>query len=319
MVVINNKLYTLEAYNLLELISNTYLEAGGVHITRKVKESQDDFMICCPFHKDGLENSPSFGLHKNTLVGHCFTCGWSGDIYSFVSELFGKVDGGYYGIQLVNDLIKPYKVGTKSAIDFMPLDKPDEQGFSYPGFTVEELKKYRYYHGYMYKRGLTNKTIDTFDIGFDKESNSITFPVYSADATPLFIAKRSIKTKRFTLPADIVKPLYAAEHIVKSGCSRSDEIIVTESCFNTLTCWQNGDYSVALFGTGTHEQMSLLASLPALTLVLALDPDEAGEKGVNRIKSAIGHKKVLKRLVLPENEDINSLGSTYKSLQTIYI
>ena len=39
----------------------------------------------CPFHS---ERTPSFGVYKRHF-GHCFGCGWSGDVINFVGDMFG--------------------------------------------------------------------------------------------------------------------------------------------------------------------------------------------------------------------------------------
>lgn len=38
----------------------------------------------CPFHS---EKTPSFGVYKKHF-GHCFGCGWSGDVIAFVGDMF---------------------------------------------------------------------------------------------------------------------------------------------------------------------------------------------------------------------------------------
>ncbi len=38
----------------------------------------------CPFHS---ERTPSFGAYKKRF-GHCFGCGWSGDVISLVGDMF---------------------------------------------------------------------------------------------------------------------------------------------------------------------------------------------------------------------------------------
>jgi len=38
---------------------------------------------CCPFHKD---NNPSFSIRENK--GHCFSCGWHGDIIDFIQKKY---------------------------------------------------------------------------------------------------------------------------------------------------------------------------------------------------------------------------------------
>lgn len=42
--------------------------------------------ICCPFHN---EKTPSFKIYKNNTRYHCFGCGESGDVITFVMKYFG--------------------------------------------------------------------------------------------------------------------------------------------------------------------------------------------------------------------------------------
>ena len=72
----------------------------------------------------------------------------------------------------------------------------------------KELEQYRYYHPYMFKRGLNEKVINIFDIGYDDVQQAITFPVRDKDGNCLFVTKRSVNIKWFNYPNDVEKPLY---------------------------------------------------------------------------------------------------------------
>ena len=52
---------------------------------RLVKQgSKQDYKACCPFHQ---EKTPSFIVHDDKGFFHCFGCGKSGDMFTFVSEM----------------------------------------------------------------------------------------------------------------------------------------------------------------------------------------------------------------------------------------
>lgn len=55
------------------------LEAYGIHIDRKGR-------AVCPFHND---NTPSMQVYSGSRGYHCFACGESGDILTFVQKFFG--------------------------------------------------------------------------------------------------------------------------------------------------------------------------------------------------------------------------------------
>ncbi len=56
----------------------------------QVRRSGPNFVVCCPFH---AERTPSFTIHAGKLHrGHCYGCGWDGDVLDFWRERRG---GGY--------------------------------------------------------------------------------------------------------------------------------------------------------------------------------------------------------------------------------
>ena len=65
-------------------------------------------------------------------------------------------------------------------------------------------------------------------------------------------------------------------------------------------------------GVGGGEQYRLLERLPGRTLILGLDPDNAGEVASEKIFRLLRRKKVIKRLDYPDwmyeqKKDINDL------------
>ena len=40
---------------------------SGLNIFKDIKESGQDIMVNCPFHKFGQERKPSFGINKTTM------------------------------------------------------------------------------------------------------------------------------------------------------------------------------------------------------------------------------------------------------------
>ena len=55
------------------------LEADG----HRFKGNGKGAKCCCPFHPD---RTPSFSVHPNDGVAHCFGCHWKGDIYKYVMD-----------------------------------------------------------------------------------------------------------------------------------------------------------------------------------------------------------------------------------------
>lgn len=300
------------------------LELNGVKRFAKFIDSGNNIQTNCPFHKEGQERKPSFGINKNTGECHCFGCGWSGTLSEMISNCFGKDDFGAYGNKWLirNFLSVAVESRPDIDVDFCRSKKITSETKKY--ISEQELDSYRYTHPYMYKRKLTDEIIDLFDIGYDKNTECITFPNRDINGNCLFVARRSVKTKFFNYPQDVEKPVYGLYEC--NICAKTiknwfpDEIIICESMIDALTCWVYGKYAVALNGTGNENQFKTLRNMPNRKFILATDMDEAGLKARERIRQSLGNK-IVTEYVWDINvaKDINDMNKEYfDSLKEVF-
>ena len=280
------------------------LAMSGIELMRDVKPNGDNIQVNCPFHKGGLERKPSFGINIHNGKCNCFACDWRGDITDMISELFGRHDMGKYGESWLIKHFNTFEVENRPVISF-ERGKPVQGKLEY--VTEEELSSYRFYHPYMYKRGLTDKIIDLFDIGYDKNTTSITFPVRDIKGNTLFIARRSINSKHFNYPKGVDKPLYGIYELSKFNPT---EVIVCESMLDALSCWVHGKYAVAMNGLGSELVYKQISELPVRKIILATDKDEAGMKARQTLRNKIKNKLIMEYDYnsYPQNaKDINDM------------
>ena len=300
------------------------LELNGVKRFAKFIDSGNNIQTNCPFHKEGQERKPSFGINKNTGECHCFGCGWSGTLSEMISNCFGKDDFGVYGNKWLirNFLSVAVESRPDIDVDFCRRKKITSETKKY--ISEQELDSYRYTHPYMYKRKLTDEIIDLFDIGYDKNTECITFPNRDINGNCLFVARRSVKTKFFNYPQDVEKPVYGLYEC--NICAKTiknwfpDEIIICESMIDALTCWVYGKYAVALNGTGNENQFKTLRNMPNRKFILATDMDEAGLKARERIRQSLGNKLVTEYVWdINVAKDINDMNKEYfDSLREVF-
>ena len=169
--------------------------------------------------------------------------------------------------------------------------------------SKQELDKYNFYHPYMWKRRLSKQVVDRFCIGYDKDTDCITFPVWDEHGDIVMITRRSVNTKKFNIPSDSKKPVY-----LLNFADTNKPVYVCESQINALTLWGWGYQAVALFGTGSQEQYSILKKSGIRNYVLCLDGDVAGDNGITRFKKNLENYATIQVKEMPrDGRDVNDL------------
>ena len=301
------------------------LMSNGIFLLNDIKPTGDNIMITCPVHKDGHERKPSCGVsivpkyQGNKIIEpgtvHCFTCGYTATLSSFISKCFGYKDGGIFG----NKWIKAqYNTGltVKTRKVELNLSRQVITPQELPNVPEEVLQGYRYTVGYMYNRGLTDDIIEQFDIGYDSKDDCITIPVPNLKGEVKWLQRRSIVGKKYYIPSGINKTDYllGASEVLKLKLYKQPVYIV-ESPFNMLTLWKLGLPAICIFGTGGGNQYKMLNKLPIRHYVIALDPDEAGKKGSRKLLHNLGKTKLLSKVNYIDHRDINELDTEFKNLK----
>lgn len=300
------------------------LAQHGVDRFHQFRRNGDNIQTSCPFHKNGQERKPSFGVNGEIDKCHCFSCGWSGTIEEMISELYGYQDEGKFGKRWLIKKFNSIEIETRPNImerfngrrnNINIHNNLSNNNDTVKFITEEELDKYRYIHPYMYKRGLTYEIIEEFDIGYDRNRQEITFPVLDLHGECVFVAGRSVNSKFFRLPEGKNKPVYQAYRFVDKS---SKYAYITESFLNCLTLWKYDQPAMALIGTGNKYQYDILNNLPVREYILAFDPDEAGRKAAERFRKNV-HGKIIREVQYQEpDKDINDLQEDFFKLPIIF-
>lgn len=322
MLEVNNHTIMTDEYDIL-LQLKLQLDLQGLKRFSKIIRSGNNLQTTCPFHNDGQERKPSFGIltkdsgKQKAGTCHCFACGWAGSFSEMVSNCFGYDDFGVYGNKwlITNFLSVKIENRPELELNFDRVSNNKKKTF----VTEEELDSYREYHPYMWKRKMTPEVVELFDVGYDKKTECLTFPVRDESGNCLFVARRSVKTKFFQYPENVEKPLYGLYELYSTSrkefsCLEKHilydfpkEVIVCESMIDAITCWAYGREAVALNGLGTDLQYKQLRNLPCRKLILATDNDKAGMSARERIKKNVPNK-IITQFVFPEGKkDINDL------------
>jgi len=294
------------------------LVANKVNLLKDIKDTPDNIMVTCPYHKNGQERRPSAGIQKETGMFHCFTCGEVHTLQEVISHCLGR-DDDIVGVVGWNWILKNFLTINVEERKDVRIDYSRDPVRSVKSPVSEaELDTYRVYHPYMWKRKMTPEVVEIFDIGYDKKTQSITFPVRDLSGDCLFVARRSVNTKFFNYPAGVEKPVYGLYELSQLP-EYPKEVIICESMIDAITCWVYGKFAVALNGLGNELQFKQLRSMPCRKFILATDNDEAGKAARARLRKYIKNKLITEYVFPAGRKDINDLSKEeFNSLEEIF-
>ena len=320
--------------DLSDVLSELQRQLYSKHIPylQKTQDSGKNIMVQCPFHGNGQERRPSAGIRKSDGMFHCFACHEVHTLPEVISFCFGAENDifGQFGMKwLVRnfgtveveerkdveiDLARNDATHKNSVLGNSDSDKPQ-------WVSEEELDSYRYYHKYWEERGIyDDEIIELFDLGYDKKTDCITFPVRDKEGNCLFVARRNVKSKVFNYPKGVEKPLYGLYELRSAGVYVPlPTLFVTESMIDCILLWQGNHHAVALNGTGSELQYEQLRKLPIRHLILATDNDKAGRLAKEKIRKNVPNKLITEIDFPSDIKDVGDLGKEgrFEEIQSI--
>ena len=296
------------------------LNASGIMKLSDIKPTNNNIMVSCPHHRNGLEHNASCGIsltevRRNGKVYpagtcNCMTCGYTADLPSLVAYCWGTNDREYgkrYILRKYNTMNIAERPDIK--LDF----KRTRLGtLPYNYIDESELDKYRYTSDYLYTRKFNDATIDFYEYGLDIQSQTITIPIRDHLGGLVFVKKRFIKTapnqNKYMNASGVPKQyiLYGFYHVlqlikaINNGTCTNKKleenykrygIILTEGEFNTSYLFQNGYPASSLLGRilfedttrKTIKQKELLLRYGIRDLVIWMDNDDPGRDAKEKI------------------------------------
>lgn len=297
-MIVNGIDFLADLYDIL-IELREQLHQNNIDLLKDIKVGPKNIQVTCIYHNEGHERRPSAGLKISDGTYHCFACGETHSLPEFISHCFGKNDAGAYGWSwLLKNYLTVEVENRHVSFNFSRYVRTDDKRDRNVAVdntvfvSEEELDKYRWTHPYWAKRGITDDSIiELFDLGYDKSTQSITFPVRDIEGNCLFVARRSVRTKYFNYPRGIQKPLYGLYELSRLD-KFPNEIYICESMLDALTIWQYNKYAVALNGLGNELSIAQIRKLPCRKVILATDKDEAGKKARIRLRKELNNKIV---------------------------
>lgn len=264
--------------NILELIEHIRAEHK---VFRDVKDIGKDIMVTCPFHLDGMEDTPSLGIHKETGKYNCFACGAKGNLVKLISEVTGME---YNSAEQWLEENSDFEINTRG--DLLHVELDESNPMEWERTNDDLIRACRY----LESRGIKNSldVASRFHIGGDASWFKIGIRRPNGDVR--YIKSRSLHEKRFlnTKGVDKANHLFGLyEAIVAYGAGH--ELWVCESELDAMAVWSDNTKCAVAFGGALFSDRQLnmiLQWLRPRVIIDGFDKDEAGRKAWKEFVSA---------------------------------
>lgn len=263
------------------------LKSLGIDI---VGETSNDFLCLCPFH--GNRHTPSFSVSHTKGVYLCFnpSCGVSGNIIELVKEVSHRND--FEALRFISSMQQASATSFEDELASLLEDKPEFVEF--PQDKLDELYESidDRSREYFASRGITQKSINHFKLGYSKSQDMVIVPVHSPDGIPVGLVGRSIEGKSFKNSTQLPrsKTMFNLHRAKREGGA----IIVVESTFDAIRFFEAG-FPNAVATLGGHLSKENIDNLNKYSskIIIATDNDEAGRKLGLEIAQKLKSKEVL--------------------------
>lgn len=298
--------------DIMDVIEDLKKEAAsrGLDVFTSIRPQPKNILVTCPNvdAHGGIERTPSCFIHREYGMVHCFGCGYKRSLSGLIKDILSLQDDDS-GFQW---LLKQY--GILEAGERVRLGLNWERKKEKVFIPEDMLDIYDKIHPYLYRRGLTNKSIDMLRLGYNSINDSITIPVKDYKSRLVFVKERPIirRNIHYFVPASVDKRdlLYGIDIAFKNR-ARIDKIWLVEGDFDVAMCLEADIWGLGLQGNWLYsEHRVMLRRLGVRSLVLCLDNDEAGVRGTERCISMLKNDFVLEQAIyLTDDKDPNQLGA----------
>lgn len=149
------------------------------------------------------------------------------------------------------------------------------------------------------ERGLSEKTIKHFKLGYDYERNAISIPIFK-DGEAIAIKYRYLKPDKFKYGAEKGCESWLYNEDGLNEAKEKGFIIVVEGEFDLMCAWQAGYKNIISPAQGKNSYTVWVEKLdPLPKVVIAYDNDQAGKDEAKRFAEKVGTEKAYE-LTYPE-------------------
>src|SRR3989449_2947184 len=284
-----------------------------------LKGAASTFKGLCPFHS---EKTPSFSVHREKQLFHCFGCGVGGDVFSFimlaekvsfpesvrmVAEKCGIPIPSNPGLddKRFDERQQLFEIYERASAYFRQMLSTEEAVEARQVLQKREIQPAfadRFYLGYAPASGLMTHLRLKDPVGsglfirndrgdvYERFRRRLMFPIWNERGKTIAFGGRALAAEaqpKYLNSAE--SPLYSksyvlyALHFAREAAQKAGRLVVVEGYFDCLSLHQAGiENVVASCGTSLTQQQVAIMSRYVPEVVMNYDPDAAGQKAMRR-------------------------------------
>ena len=259
-------------------------------------QTEDDthFMVFCPFHTN--VHSAACSMAKDTGYFLCFnaSCGQRGELIDFIRELKGwDVFRSMRFIISNKGEQKSYEKIMKeiqaSSNEMPEFDKTTLDNMREAFLSNDKPREY------MHSRGLEDRTLDKYHVGYDPRRDMVVVPMFDTHSRCVGVIGRTCTIggeKRFKNSVNLpTKKTLFGINIAKK--MNSDNVVICESSYDAMRVWQAGYASVATLGGTFSDYHKTQLARHFDGVILMVDNDDAGQKFAMKIAKGCRDRKMV--------------------------
>lgn len=213
-----------------------------------------------PEHDDGRP-SASVNVAKGLWV--CYSCGRGGSVEDLLEGVISDPS--------TEDLVACVEANLRYAES---AGHTDPSHFSESWLRIYESRISS--HPYWRQRGFSDATIAKFHLGFDYETDCVTYPLRDIDGSVLGVVRRRLDDgkPKYKYPSGInVHDLLFRYHEAEYG----QAVVLVEGALDSISLYEAGVFALGIYGSRlSASQEHLLIRLNPSMVITAFDNDEAG-------------------------------------------
>ena len=248
-------------------------------------ELDTHFLVYCPFHNN--RNTPACEVDKEKGLFICFSCQENGTLLDIVMKTTKR--SYFEANRLISSAAKEsnfaqtiFDSTNKRTSEFEPFDVVLLNRLH--SDLLDSNRAIEYFSG----RGITMDSVKYFSLGYSKNQDMVTVPVFSDNGIPVGFVARSVEGKSFKNSTNLPR----SKVLFGLNKCKFTEIIVVESSFDAIKLHQMGFNAVATLGANVSREQLRLLEKYATKIILAPDSDEAGETFVKKIIDNIKTREI---------------------------